>query len=73
MSASKLIFVRNTTGATETSFVIGVPPISAFFDLLDDVTEAEIRRETPAEIAERAAYAEAGGIVLARDIAPRRR
>lgn len=71
MSEPKLvIFTDQRTGRT---FTMTVPPTSAWFDLLPNVQEAAIRRETPAEEAERAHYRECGGVVLNRPAEARRR
>ena len=63
MTPKLVVFTDRRTGDT---FTMTVPPTSPWHAMLENVTEAEIRRETPAEIAERKAYAEAGGILLTR-------
>jgi len=47
------------------TFTMTVPPDSPWYDLLEPVTEAEIRVLTEAERADDAAYRAAGGLVLA--------
>lgn len=49
---------------TGAEFLMCVPPSSPWFDLLPPVQEAEIREQTPEEIAERDAYRNAGGVWL---------
>lgn len=70
MSDRLVVFTDRRTGDT---FTMTVPPTSPWHAMLDNVTEAEIRRETPAELAERENYKACGGLLLARELEPRRR
>lgn len=68
---TRLLILNDTrTGDTHT---VAIPPTSPWHALLDDVTEATIRAETPEDLAARAAYAAVGGLYLpSRDPARRR-
>lgn len=70
MTDRLVVFTDRRSGET---FTMTAPPTSPWHALLDDVTEATIRRETEAELAERAHYAACGGVYLPAPAEPRRR
>lgn len=69
MTDKLVVFTDRRTGQV---FTLAVPLTSAWHALLAPVTEAEIRTETPDDLAARERYREAGGVIVTRPPEARR-